>query len=251
MAAFKIGIGQQFENHKTKYVVYFAFLVFVTILVAYSILLLFQDISILGDLDDQILPSYMSSSSSSSVPSYHSNPLDPTDIEIVYPNSDQSARIESNLEISGISNYDPSSVCSVSVIVNDIKPYKKTIPTGGNKTSEYFSWKYVIEGDSNSIRQGDNRVTARLLCAGENGQDIRKWDSVAVIGQSAKDIESERLKKEALTVPIKIKSISGISSPTIEIDRNLLVELINERIGNSSEDIKDSIRDSILSIYNG
>jgi hypothetical protein len=236
MAAFKITIGHQLENQKTKYVVYFAFLVFVTILVAYSIMLLLQDISILG---------------SSSVPSYHSNSLDPTDIEIVYPNSDQTARIESNLEISGISNYDPSNVCSVSVIVNDIKPYKKSIPTGGNKTSEYFTWKYVIEPDSNSIRQGDNKVTARLLCAGENGQDIRKWDSVAVIGQSAKEIASERLKNEALTVPIKIESISGISSSTIEIDRNLLVELINERIGNSSQDIKDSLRDSILSIYNG
>ena len=251
MAAFKIAVGHQFEDQKTKYIVYFAFIVFVTILVAYSIMLLFQDISVLGDLDGQILPSYMSSSGSSSVPSYNSNPLDPTDIEIVYPNGDQTARIESNLEISGISNYDPSSVCSVSVIVNDIKPYKKTIPTGGNKTSEYFTWKYVIEPDSNPIRQGDNKVTARLLCAGESGQDIRKWDSVAVIGQSAKEIESERLKKEALTVPIKVKSISGISSPTIEIDRNLIVELINERIGNSSEDIKDSIRDSILSIYNG
>lgn len=251
MAAFKIAIGHQFENQKTKYVVYFAFLVFVTILVAYSIMLLFLDISILGDLDNQILASYMSSSGSSSIPSHQSNPLDPTDIEIVYPNSDQTAGIESNLEISGISNYDPSSVCSVSVIVNDIKPYKKTIPTGGDKMSEYFSWKYVIEPSSNPIRQGDNKITARLLCAGENGEDIRKWDSVAVIGQSAKEIESERLKNESLTVPIKINSIPGISSPTIEIDRNFLVELINERIGNSSEDIKGSIRDSILSIYNG
>jgi hypothetical protein len=251
MTGIKIGIAHQFENQKTKYVVYFTFLVFVTILVAYSIMLLFQDISILGQGNDQILPSYMSSSGSSSVPSYHSNPLDPTDIEIVYPNSNQTARIESNFEISGISNYDPSNVCSVSVIVNDIKPYKKTIPTGGNKTSEYFTWKYVIEPDSNPIRLGNNKVTARLLCAGESGEDIRKWDSIAVTGQSAKEIESEHLKNEALTVPIKIKSIPGISSSTIEIDRNLLVELINERIGNSSEDIKGSIRDSILSIYNG
>ena len=74
-----------------------------------------------------------------------------------------------------------------------------------------------------------------------------------IIDRISQDIPFYRtwLKNEALTVPIKIKSISGISSPTIEIDRNLLVELINERIGNSSKDIKDSIRDSILSIYNG
>ena len=103
----------------------------------------------------------------------------------------------------------------------------------------------------NPIRQGDNKITARLLCAGENGQDIRKWDSAAVIGQSANEIESESLALEASTVPIEIKSTPGIPSSTIEIDRNFLVELINERIGNSSEVIKDAIRDSFLSVYTG
>jgi hypothetical protein len=250
MTTLKIFVGDRLENQKTKCIVYIAFLVFTTILVAYSILLLLQDISILGKIDGQTGPSYGSSlsfvSSSSSTSS-----SDPTDIEIVYPISDQTSSIDRDLEISGISNYDPSSVCTVSVIVNDVKPYKKTIPTGGNKKTEFFTWKYVIESDSNPIRQGDNKVTARLLCAGENGQDIRKWDSVAVIGQSSTETESERLANEALTVPIEIKSTPGISSTTIEIDRNLLVELINERIGNGSEDIKDSIKDSILSIYTG
>lgn len=58
---------------------------------------------------------------------------------------------------------------------------------GENMKSEYTTWMYVIESDSNTIREGDNKVTARLLCAGENGEDITKWDSVAVIGQSANE----------------------------------------------------------------
>ena len=250
MAALKISIGNRLENQKTKYIVYIAFLVFTTVLVAYSVVLLLQNISVLGKIDGQTGSSYIpnlnfvSSSSTTSL-------SDPTGIEIVNPINDQTSSIDSDLEISGISNYDPTSVCTVSVIVNDVKPYKKTVPTGGNKTTEFFTWKYVIESDSNPIRQGDNKVTARLLCAGEDGQDIRKWDSVAIIGQSANEIESESLALQASTVPIEIKSTPGLSSSTIEIDRNFLVELINERIGNSSQDIKDSIRDSILSVYTG
>lgn len=250
MAALKIFTGNRLENQKTKYIVYIAFIVFTTVLVAYSIMLLLQDISVLGKTEEQTGPSYISNlsfvSSSASI-----SPSDTTDIEIAYPISDQTSSIDSDLEISGISNYDPTSVCTVSVIVNDVKPYKKTIPTGGNKTTEFFTWKYVIESDSNSIRQGDNKITARLLCAGENGQDIRKWDSAAVIGQSANEIESESLALEASTVPIEIKSTPGIPSSTIEIDRKFLVELINERIGNSSEVIKDAVRDSFLSVYTG
>ena len=117
--------------------------------------------------------------------------------------------------------------------------------------SAYFTWKYVIGSDSDTIRQGANKVTARLLCTGENGEDIRKWDSVAVIGQSGNERGIGSLAKETLTLPIEVGSTPGISSPTIEIDRNTLVELINKRIGDSSKDIKNSIRDSILSVYTG
>lgn len=246
MAALKTVIGQRLENQKIKYVAYLAFLVLTTLLVGYSVMLLLRDISILGKLDKQNLPSYLSISSSVSPSSSN-----PTDIEILYPNNDQTTTIDNDLEISGISNYDTSNICHVSVIINDVKPYKKTIPTGGNVKSEYFTWKYDIDSDSNAIRQGDNKVTARLLCTSENGEDIRKWDSVAVNGQSGEERGSGSLANDTLILPIEVGSTPGISSPTIEIDRNTLIELINKRIGDSSEDIKDTIRDSTLSLYTG
>jgi hypothetical protein len=247
MAALKTVIGHRLDNLKTKYIAYVAFLVLTSILVMYSVVLLLQDISIFGKSDEQTIPSYMSTSSIVS----SSSSLNPTDIRIIYPNNDQTANIDSDLEISGISNYDSSNRSHVSVIINDVKPYKKTIPTGANMKSEYTTWKYVIESDSDTIRQGDNKVTARLLCSGENGGDIRKWDSVTVIGQSGNERGNGSLVKETLSLPIEIGSTPGISSPTIEIDRNTFVELINKRIDDSSEDIKDSIKDSILSVYTG
>ena len=246
MAALKTVIGQRLENQKIKYVAYLAFLVLTTLLVGYSVMLLLRDISILGKLDKQNLPSYLSISSSVSPSSSN-----PTDIEILYSNNDQTTTIDNDLEISGISNYDTSNICHVSVIINDVKPYRKTIPSRGDMKSDYSTWKYVIESDSNTIRQGDNKITARLLCAGVNGEDIRKWDSVAVIGQPGSARDSGSLDDETLTLALEAGSTPGISSPTIEIDRNTFVELINKRIGDSSEDIKNSIRDSILSVYTG
>lgn len=245
MAALRTVIGHRLENQKTKYIVFLTFLVLTTILSVYSIMLLFQNLSLLGK-SDKPLPSYASTGVGDDAGSSFSS-SDPTDIEIVYPNNDQTASIDNDLEISGISNYDPSSVCHVSVIVNDVKPYRKTIPMGGNMKSEYSTWRYVIESDSDTIREGDNKVTARLLCAGENGEDVRKWDSVAVIGQSTNESGSGSLAIETLTLQVEIGSTPVVSSPTIDT----LVELINKRIGDSSEDIKDSIRDAILSIYSG
>ena len=245
MIALKTVIRHRVENQKTKHIAYVAFLVLTTILIVYSIMLLFQDISILGKSEENAFPTRMPTSPSVSSSS------DPTDIEIVYPSNDQTANVNSDLEISGISNYNPSSTCHVSVIFNNAKPYKKTIPTGENMENEYSTWKYVIESDSSTIRQGNNKVTARLLCTGDNGEDIRKWDSIMVVGQSDRERGSESVDKETLTLPLEIGSTPGISSPTIEIDRNTLVELINQRIDDSSEDIKDSIRNSIMSVYAG
>jgi hypothetical protein len=246
MAVLRTVIKHRLENLKTKRIAFLAFLVLTTLLVVYSVMLLLQDISILGKSLEQSRPSYMYTSSLGS-----SLSASPPDIEIVYPNSDQTANTENDLEISGISNYDPRNTCHVSVIINDVKPYRKTIPTGGDMKSDYSTWKYVIESDSNTIRQGDNKITARLLCAGVNGEDIRKWDSVAILGQSGSERDSGSLDDETLTLALEAESTPGISSPTIEIDRNTFVELINKRIGDSSEDIKNSIRDSILSVYTG
>jgi hypothetical protein len=245
MMALKTIIRHQFENPNAKHIAYIAFLVFTTMLVVYSIMLLYQDISSIGKSAEQSVPSYMSTSSSVISSS------DPTDIEIVYPSNDQTTNVNSDLEISGTSNYNHSSICHVAVIINDAKPYKKTIPAGGNIESGYFTWRYNIESDSNIIKQGDNKITARLLCMSVGGEDIRKWDSVTVSGQIGTEKGSESPPRGTLTVPIEIGTTPGISSPTIEIDRNTLVELITKRIGNSSEDIKDTIKNSILSVYTG
>jgi hypothetical protein len=101
MAALRTVIGHRLENLNAKYVAFLSFLVLTILLVVYSVLLLLQDISILGKSPEQSLRSHVYTSSLVSSLSSSS-----PDIEIVYPNIDQTAKTESDLEISGISSCD-------------------------------------------------------------------------------------------------------------------------------------------------
>jgi hypothetical protein len=71
-------------------------------------------------------------------------------------------------------------------------------------------------------------------------------------GQAGAENNHQNPTKETLAIPTDIESASaGISPTVIEIDRNTFMELISNRIGNNTEAIRDSIKDSIMSIYTG
>lgn len=217
------------------------FAVFSTILAIYSIMLL-HDSSFVGGVAGQTSPD-LPSTSGSVYPS-----LSLFDIEIVYPIDDLTTNPGDSLEISGVSHYDPRYICHVSVIVNDVKPYQKTTPTGGNVAIDYSTWKYVIDPSYTTIEEGDNRITARLLCADESGEDIRKWNSITVIGHTDTGLNNQTLLEgEAM----EVSSAVGMPALTTHIDKDTLIELVNNRIGNKSDIVRESIRDSMLPLYAG
>jgi hypothetical protein len=166
-----------------------------------------------------------------------SSPSNPISIKIVNPDNDQTTNVKDKLEISGESRYSPGHDCQVSVIVNDVKPYQKATPTGAGMENDYSTWNYTVNSDYTTIREGDNRVTARLICSDEQGEDLRKWYSVNVVGQSGTD----RTKSNMISIPIDTESTSEGSATIIQIDRDAFVDLINDRIGNNTEAIKETI----------
>jgi hypothetical protein len=226
----------QFEIKIAKNAAYVSFLVLITVLVAYATILLFDKVTIIDKAFGQ-LPTSLSSPSSR------------INIKIVHPDYGQITNVKNKLEISGESRYNPSYTCQVSVIINDVKPYQKTTPTGDGIQNDYSTWKYTINPDYTTIRNGDNRITARLICTDDLGQDVRKWYSVNVIGQT--DTE-DNYRSQPKSIPADTGSIpAGISPTTIEIDRNTFTELINNRIRNDTEAIRDTIEDSIMHVYSG
>jgi hypothetical protein len=230
----------QFEIKSAKNVAYVSFLVLTTVLVVYATILLFDKVTIIDKAFGQL-------------PASSSLPSSPISIKIVHPDYGQITNVKNKLEISGESRYNPSYTCQVSVIINDVKPYQKTTPTGDGIQNDYSTWKYTINPDYTTIRNGDNRITARLICTDDVGQDVRKWYSVNVIGQTdTEDNYRNQPKNRMISILADTGSIpAGISPATIEIDRNTFMELINNRLRNDTEAIRDTIEDSIMHVYSG
>jgi hypothetical protein len=109
--------------------------------------------------------------------------------------------------------------------------------------NDYSTWIYTVDSNYTTIREGDNRVTARLICSDEQGGDLRKWDSVNVVGQTGTD----RTKSDMISIPIDTESSSKGLTTIIQIDRDAFVDLINDRIGNNTE----VIRETIMYAYTG
>jgi len=175
---------------------------------------------------------------------------DPLSVKIVYPEKEHEINTGSNLEITGTSRYNSDLTCHVSVIINDIKPYQEATPTGVNTKNDYTTWKYIVDPDFTTINRGDNKITARLLCSDDRGQDLRKWYSVNVVGQE----ETENSYDSSSTTTSLAILASGQSRSTanptiINIDRNVFMEMVNYRIGNNTEVIRNAIEDSIMSFY--
>jgi hypothetical protein len=230
----------QFEILSAKNIAYISFLILTTILVLYATMLLFDKATIIGKAFGQL-------------PESSSLPSGPVSIKIVHPDYGQITNVKSKLEVSGESRFDPSYSCQVSVIINNVKPYQKTIPTGSKSENDYSTWKFVVNQDYTNIKEGDNRITARLACTDDMGKDVRKWYSVNVIGQTdTEDNFRNQSKNRMISIPTDPASIpAGLSPITIEVDRDTFLGLISNKIRNDTEAIRDSIEDAIMRVYSG
>jgi hypothetical protein len=80
--------------------------------------------------------------------------------------------------------------CQVFVILNDIQPYQKAIPTGRNSINDYSTWQFkIIPSDHYQINEGFNRITAKLSCTVANNDTPEyvydtRWYGVNINGVS-------------------------------------------------------------------
>jgi len=80
---------------------------------------------------------------------------------------------DNDLKISGIAAHNGSLTCNVYIIVNDIKPYQKALPTGGhNDIKDYSTWIYNLVPSYTIIKTGTNKITSKLACQGNNTKHI-------------------------------------------------------------------------------
>ena len=84
-------------------------------------------------------------------------------VKITSPHRGQQVGIGHNVTLLGSSNYNASSKCQVSIIVDKKRPYQNTIPIGQG-ADNYSQWKYTLSPTYTALTEGVNRVTAKLTC---------------------------------------------------------------------------------------
>jgi len=120
---------------------------------------------------------HLSFSQNSTVPF---SPIPTETINIVNPVTTQNVSSQDELIISGQSSDDNLKNCSVSVIVNDVKPYQNAIAKGSGGATDFSDWEFVLHNNYTHINEGENKITSKLLCASASP----RWYSVFVNGVS-------------------------------------------------------------------
>ena len=102
-------------------------------------------------------------------------------VKITSPNDGDKVSLSGNLTITGTSSDNNSTNCQVAVIVNDVKPYQASIPTGPKGLGDYSEWKFTLGSNYTTLKEGQNKITSRAMCPG-NGIELTKWFGINVTG---------------------------------------------------------------------
>ena len=118
---------------------------------------------------------HLSFSQNSTVPL---SPIPTETINIANPVTTQNVSSQDELIISGQSSDDNLKNCSVSVIVNDVKPYQNAVAKGAGGATDFSAWEFVLHNNYTHINAGENKITSKLTCASASP----RWYSVFVNG---------------------------------------------------------------------
>ncbi|MFZ0514931.1 MAG: hypothetical protein WAM14_25235 [Candidatus Nitrosopolaris sp.] len=165
-------------------------------------------------------------------------------IKITSPERGQQISVTDNdLKISGIASHDGSLSCNVYVIVNEIKPYQKVLPTGGHSNTNDSTWIYNLVPSYTTIKTGTNKITSKLACQEKNNVNtsntsLTTFYSINVTGiasttkqqeQSLKNSSNSNVSNnnkkqtsiEKKNVPISNDAIKTLGSTTTNSQKQL------------------------------
>lgn len=91
-------------------------------------------------------------------------------VRITSPINGEKVRIGKNLVLSGISAGNSNATyinCHVSIMVNNLKPYRTATANGPIGSGDYSKWTFTLTPNLayNAIKAGQNKITAMYSCA--------------------------------------------------------------------------------------
>ena len=139
----------------------------------------------------------------------------------------QQVDLEKELVISGQSSDTIAKDCSVYVIVNDVRPYQSAVAGGTGGANDFSEWKFVLHEAYAHLNEGNNKITAKLLC---NTAPTR-WSSIVVNG-----VPNQQSNVSATSSPVESSQQSNVSETSssdikkVETNNNqLLVTILPQK----------------------
>jgi hypothetical protein len=108
----------------------------------------------------------------------------PDAVKITAPNKGQQVPIAKDLKVSGTSIDNATSTCTVLVNMNGLKPNQKAAAAGPSGSNDYSKWNVVLTSNYAPIKQGNNKINARINCSDIHGlaTHFNVRTSVGVVG---------------------------------------------------------------------
>jgi len=160
-----------------------------------------------------------------------------------------------NLNICGRTVDNESTDCQVSVIVNDIKPYQKASAFGLNGADDYSRWKFTLSPDYTEIKNGTNKITAKLEC--KDDLDVLMYNTIKITGISVHSSVQDKLSTKTIEHISGAVNNESVEEQNIEEnDFNQTQQFVNHTISydqNSAlpqSNLTTSITDSTLNAEN-
>ena len=93
-----------------------------------------------------------------------------------------------DLVVSGTSADNSTSDCKVGIRINDKSPYQPATAAGQGGGNDFSTWKFTPSATYGSLKEGVNKITARLTCTthlGPGDTTLSTKDNIRVAGVAA------------------------------------------------------------------
>ncbi len=144
----------------------------------------------------------------------------------------QKVDLNKELAILGESSDSAAKDCSVYIIVNGVMPYQNAAATGAGGAKDYSQWKFVLHEQYTHLKEGNNKITAKLLCASAPA----RWYSVVVNGvansnaSEAIPVQSNQPQSNASeAIPVQSNQPQSNASEANNNTNQLLVTITSQK----------------------
>ena len=120
-----------------------------------------------------------SSTPSPQQPSSPTATLPKDSVTITSPKDGQQVPIGQDLQVTGTSNPNAASDCNTTVNLNRVKPYQPVVANGPGGANDYSQWSFTITSNYAPIKEGQNRISARISC---DNNTLKQFAHVNVTG---------------------------------------------------------------------